>query len=82
MLASRLVSECVTLVFVSEFKLAHLIKKKLRVGQGNMAKNSYHGIYFEICHNDIIDDITDARQSTLKLHNFIGAKKTPKQLLV
>lgn len=40
-----------------------------------MAKNSYHGIYFEICHNDIIDDITDARQSTLKLHNFIGAKK-------
>lgn len=47
-----------------------------------MAKNSYHGIYFEICHNDIIDDITDARQSTLKLHNFIGAKKKPKQLLV
>lgn len=33
MLASRLVSECVTLVFVSEFKLAHLIKKNSEYGR-------------------------------------------------
>lgn len=31
-LVSRLVSECVTLVFVSEFKLAHLMKKTKRNG--------------------------------------------------
>lgn len=40
-----------------------------------MTKNVYRDTHLKICDKDISDDITDTRQDTLQLHNFIRAKK-------